>query len=128
MFFLFQVSTLLLWQSVIHIFIMFTNHHLSSLLLAFYSPASSSYYPPPVLLFASVIFRHLHWNKFYCQAQPQLQVKLSLKAEFALVSIIPATHPPPPPPTHPPVKVYLATDFNRIEAKLQSLTKWKYPS
>ena len=30
----------------------------------------------------------------YCQAQPQLQVKLSMKAELALISINPA-------PTHP---------------------------
>ena len=35
----------------------------------------------------------------YCQAQPQLQAKLSLKAELALISLNPATHPPPTP--HP---------------------------
>ena len=29
----------------------------------------------------------------FCQAQPQLQVKLSLKAELALFSFNPATHP-----------------------------------
>ena len=33
-------------------------------------------------------------NLFYCQAQPQLQVKLSVKAELALISVNPATpHP-----------------------------------
>ena len=39
----------------------------------------------------------------YCQAQPQLQVKLSLKAELALISVKPAAHPchPGHPPTHP---------------------------
>ena len=35
----------------------------------------------------------------YCQAQSQLQVKLSLKTELALISVNPAT---PPPPTNPP--------------------------
>ena len=47
---------------------------------------------------------------FYCQAQPQLQVKFSLKAELALFSFDPATHPPPP----TPVKVYLAAQFQPI--------------
>ena len=41
-------------------------------------------------------------NLFYCQAQPQLQVKLSLKAELALFSVNPA-----PPPS--PGKVYFPT-------------------
>ena len=40
----------------------------------------------------------------YCQAQPKLQVKLSLKAELALFSINPATHHQPPTPTHPPTR------------------------
>jgi hypothetical protein len=36
----------------------------------------------------------------YCQAQPKLQVKLSLKTELALISINPApTHPHQLPPT-----------------------------
>ena len=43
----------------------------------------------------------------FCQAQPKLQVKLSLKAELALFSFDPATHP------HP-VKVYLAAQFQPI--------------
>jgi hypothetical protein len=34
----------------------------------------------------------------FCQAQSQLQVKLSLKTELVLFSFNPATHPPP---THP---------------------------
>ena len=34
----------------------------------------------------------------YCQAQPQLQVKLSLKAELALISFNPEPLPPPNPP------------------------------
>jgi hypothetical protein len=44
--------------------------------------------------------------------QPLFQVKLSLKAELALVSLNPAQT----------MKVYLATNFNKIVAKLQSLT------
>ena len=40
--------------------------------------------------------------ELYCQAQPQLQVKLSLKAELALLSINPApTHQLTPHPHHP---------------------------
>ena len=41
---------------------------------------------------------------------PQLQVKLCLKAELALISANPATHPHPPPP--PPGKVYFPTFFS----------------
>ena len=44
----------------------------------------------------------------YCQAQPKLQVKHSLKAELALFLFDPATHP------HPHVKVYLAAQFQPI--------------
>jgi hypothetical protein len=33
---------------------------------------------------------------YFCQAQPKLQVKHSLKAELALLSLL--YHPPPPPP------------------------------
>ena len=59
----------------------------------------------------------------FCQAQAQLWVKLSLKAELALVSLNPSTHPThppspthtnPPTPTHPPVKVYLTAKFNLV--------------
>ena len=35
-------------------------------------------------------------RKGYCQAQPKLQVKFSLKAELALFSVYPTTHPHPP--------------------------------
>ena len=37
----------------------------------------------------------------YCQAQPKLQVKLSLNAELALFSFDPATHPHPSPISDP---------------------------
>jgi hypothetical protein len=43
-----------------------------------------------------------------CQAQSQLQVKLSLKTELALFFFNPATHPPT---LTPPGKVYFPTFF-----------------
>ena len=46
----------------------------------------------------------------YCQAQPKLQDKFSLKAELALFSFDPATHPPPPPP---PWKFIWQHNFNQ---------------
>jgi hypothetical protein len=47
------------------------------------------------------------WN---CQAQSQLQVKLSLKTELALFSINPA---PTHPPTHPPDRESLFSSFTQ---------------
>jgi hypothetical protein len=80
-------------------------------------------------------------HNHYCQAQPQLKVKLSLKAELALVSINQATHPPaqppthPPTPIHPPVKVYLeiksltTTKFNLADWQQTQLAwAWLSPS
>ena len=50
---------------------------------------------------------HLKLGQAYCQAQPQLQVKLSLKAELALILVSPATH-----PHSPPGKVYFEANMN----------------
>ena len=51
-----------------------------------------------------------HGYRIFCQAQPKLQIKLTLKAELALFSFDPATTTPTP--THiaqpPPVKVYIS--------------------
>jgi hypothetical protein len=52
-----------------------------------------------------IIYTFIVAKPNFCQAQPQLQVKLSLKAELALFSLNPATstrhsHPPPTPATH----------------------------
>ena len=47
-----------------------------------------------------------HDKGHFCQAQPQLQFKLSLKAELALFSNNPAPAQPQPPP---PEKVYFST-------------------
>ena len=41
----------------------------------------------------------------FCQAQPKIQVKFSLKAELALFSLAPPTNQQPRPHTHPPGKV-----------------------
>ena len=49
----------------------------------------------------------------YCQAQSQLQVKLSLKTELALVSANPANHPP-----HPrKMQLHLREAFTRKKRK-----------
>ena len=44
----------------------------------------------------------------YCQAQPQLQVKLNLKAELVLFSIKPA----PPPPHHSQPGKFISQQFS----------------
>ena len=58
------------------------------------------------LVLSRLVWPGCAWGAFclvrvagYCQAQPKLQVKFSLKAELALVSDNPAT--PTPTPTHP---------------------------
>ena len=89
-------------------------------------------------------------HTLYCQAQPQLQVKLSLKAELALISVNPATHPRHPHPATPTtlareslfssidqvtLKEYVRTQLWRrpqfvrqMEDDLNFLGKWKMTS
>ena len=58
---------------------------------------------------------------------PQLQVKLILKAELALISVNPATHPPTP---HPRPGKYIFQQFlvNVNQVTLQEDTNWKTTS
>jgi hypothetical protein len=56
--------------------------------------------------FTWLIVRLSNLVRYNCQAQSQLQVKLSLKTELALFPLNPAT---PPPAPHPPGKVYFPT-------------------
>ena len=67
----------------------------------------------------------------YCQAQPKLQVKLSLKAELALFSLDPPTHPTQyvaeapvyvaesPHPTHPGKSIFQHFSVNDEQVSLQ---------
>mgnify|MGYP001406764270 CR=1 FL=1 len=60
----------------------------------------------------------------FCQAQSQLQVKLSLKTELALISINPApTHPPTPNSTHPGKFIFQHFSVNDGQVSLQKYVR-----